>query len=111
MIELVCEFIYGSDALGCMIVLNSNCNTLSDKYATLSRNGTSPKTITQLHIPRNVSCFHRVFAHDINLNSTVSNLSIEGRVYCQSPIDNTHTGKTYEANNIDSKIDEADSIV
>ena len=90
-IELVCEFIYGSDALGCMIVLVSNCSKVSDEHINLTRNSTSAKVTRQLHFPLNISCFHRVFAYDIDLNGTVSNFSIEGRV--QSTVDDTHAGK------------------
>ena len=36
--------------------------------------------IGQLTITHNISCYHRVFAFDIDINNTVSNLTIEGTI-------------------------------
>ena len=36
--------------------------------------------IGQLTITHNIYCYHRVFAFDIDVNNTVSNLTIEGMI-------------------------------
>ena len=84
-IELECRFILGSDVLGCKIALISNCFNVSDKDANLTRNQST--ATGQIFVPHNTSCYHRVVAHTIDINYTVSNLSIQGRV--QLAVDST----------------------
>ena len=68
----------GSDALGCKVVLVSDCPNISDIHANLSRSDISASG--QLSLTRNISCYHRVFAFDIDVNNTISNLTIEGMI-------------------------------
>ena len=77
-IDIQCLFIHGSDALGCKVVLISDCPNISDVDANLSRS--AMLVIGQLTITHNISCYHRVFAFDIDVNNTVSNLTIEGMI-------------------------------
>ena len=75
-IDIQCWFIHGSDALGCKVVLVSDCPNISDVHANLSRSNMLASG--QLSLTYNISCYQRVFAFDINVNNTISNLAIEG---------------------------------
>ena len=79
-IDIQCWFIHGSDALGCKVVLVSDCPNVSDVHAKLSRNDNIMSATGQLTITHNISCYHRVFAFDIDINNTISNLTIEGTI-------------------------------
>ena len=87
-IDIQCWFIHGSDALGCKVVLVSDCPNISDVHANLSRSDISASG--QLILTYNISCYHRVFAFDIEVNDTISNLTIEGMI--KHLIDGVHTG-------------------
>ena len=75
-IDIQCWFIHGSDALGCKVVLVSDCPNVSGVHANLSRSDISASG--QLILTYNISCYRRVFAFDIDVNSTISNLTIKG---------------------------------
>ena len=78
-IDIQCWFIHGSDALGCKVVLVSDCPNISDIHANLSRSDISASG--QLSLIHNISCFHRVFAFSIDVNNTIINsLSIEAMI-------------------------------
>ena len=74
-IDIQCSFIYGSDALGCKVVLISHCQNVRDVQANLSRSDVlASGRLVLAHI---ISCYHKVFAFDIDINNTISNLSVE----------------------------------
>ena len=77
-IDIQCWFIHGSDALGCKVVLVSDCPSISDVHANLSRSDMSASG--QLSLTYNISCYHRVFAFNIDVNNTISTLTIEGMI-------------------------------
>ena len=77
-ITIQCWFIHGSDAMGCKVVLVSNCSNISDVHANLSRSDISASG--QLSLAHNIFCYHRVFAFDIDVTNTISNLTIEGMI-------------------------------
>ena len=87
-IDIQCWFIHGSDALGCKVVLVSDCPNVSDVHANLSRSDMSASG--QLNLINNISCYLRVFAFDIDVNNTVSNLTIEGIIKPMEGV--VHTG-------------------
>ena len=87
-IDIQCWFIHGSDALGCKVVLVSDCPNISDIHANLSRSDMSASG--QLSLTYNISCYLRMFAFDIDVNNTVSNLTIEGMI--KPMVDGVHTG-------------------
>ena len=87
-IDIQCWFIHGSDALGCKVVLVSVCPNISDIHANLSRSDMSASG--QLSLIHNISCYHRVFAFGIDVNNTVSNLTIEGIIKPTKGV--VHTG-------------------
>ena len=77
-IDIQCLFIHGSDALGCKVALVSDCSNISDVYANLSR--IDMLASKQLTLIRNISCYHRVFAFDIDNDNKISNNSIEAMI-------------------------------
>ena len=80
-VAIQCLFIHGSDALGCKVVLVSNCSNVSDIYANISRNNNVTMSASgKLNLAHNISCYSRVFAFDIDINNTISNLTIEGMI-------------------------------
>ena len=74
-IDIQCWFIHGSDALGCKIVLVSDYPSVNSEQAIFLRSNTSASG--RLNLTHKVSCYHQVFAFDIEVNNTLSNLSIE----------------------------------
>ena len=70
-IDIQCLFIHGSDALGCKVVLVSDCPNISNVHANLSRSNMS--ATGQLTLTHNISCYHRVYAFDIDVNNSISN--------------------------------------
>ena len=87
-VDIQCWFIHGSDALGCKVVLDSDCPNISDIHSNLTR--TEMSASGQLSLIHNISCYLRVFAFDIDVNNTVSNLTIEGMI--KSMKGGVHTG-------------------
>ena len=84
-IDIQYWFIYGTDAIseinnmmGCKIVLVSDCPYVDDEHAILLRSDMSVSE--KLSLIHNVSCYHRVFAYDVDVNNTLSNLIIEGNI-------------------------------
>ena len=77
-IDIQCWFINGSDALGCKIVLVSDCPSVDDEYAILLRSDMSASG--QLNLTHKVFCYHQVFVYDIDVNSTLSNTTIEENI-------------------------------
>ena len=77
-IDIQCWFIHGSDALGCKIVLIIDYPSVNNERAIFLRSNTSASG--QLNLTHKVSCYHQVFALDIEVNNAISNLSIEGNL-------------------------------
>ena len=92
-IDIECHFIHGSDALGCNAELISNCSNISVIHTNVSRS--IMYASKQLTLTGNISCYHRVFAFDIEVNNTISNLSIEGMI--KHIISDVHAGITRNA--------------
>ena len=90
-IDIQCWFIHGSDALGCKVVLVSDCPSIDDEHSILLRSDMSASG--QLSLTHNVSCYHRVFAFDIDVNNTLSNVTIEGTVKTVTMADTEQLGK------------------
>ena len=79
-IDIQCWFIYGSDALGYKVVLVSDHPGVNNETMNITR-----KNIMILlasggfNSTQPVSCYNRVFAFDIEINNTLSNVVIEGK--------------------------------
>ena len=77
-IDIRCQFISGSDALGCTVLLVSNCLRANDKHVNLTRIGRmASKTLT---LPHDASCYRQVVAHGISINYTFSKITIEEEI-------------------------------
>ena len=79
-IDIQCQFIHGSDAVGCKVVLASKCPTVQNEHVNLSRNAGSILANYSLKLTNSISCYYRVFANDIDVNETIGNLTIEGEI-------------------------------
>ena len=69
-----CDFIPGSDAQGCMIVLVGEYNNVS---VTLFMNQTYSEII---NITNSVSCYKRVVAFDVEHNGQIGTLAVPGKL-------------------------------
>ena len=69
-----CDFITGSDAQGCMIVLVGDYNNVS---VTLLMNLTNSEII---NVTTSVSCYKRVIAFDIEYDGQVGTLAVPGKL-------------------------------
>ena len=77
-VDIQCWFIHGSDALGCKVVLVSDYPGVNNETINISRNSISAFGTIILTQP--VSCYSKVVACDIEDNTTISDLTIEGKV-------------------------------
>lgn len=73
LITVQCEFITGSDAQGCMIVLVSNFENI-----TVNLTKSSPCTVVELNVTQKIFEFTEVFGYDIESNGSVGSLPIYG---------------------------------
>lgn len=90
-IDVQCLFIRGSDAVGCKIIFLSECQGVADKNVEIIRNDTS--NIGRLSLTSyNISCYLKVLAYDIDVNNTISNVSIDARIRPME--DNKSPGKS-----------------
>ena len=77
-IDIQCWFIHGSDALGCKVVLVSYHPGVHNETMNITRNNIMSASGT-FNSTQPVSCYNRVFAFDIEINNTLSNVDIEGK--------------------------------
>ena len=77
-IDIQCWFIHGSDALGCKVVLVSDHQGVHNETMNITRNNIMSASGT-FNSTQPVSCYNRVFAFDIEINNTLSNVAIEGK--------------------------------
>ena len=82
-IAIQCLFIHGSDALGCKVVLVSNCTNVRNICTIITRSSSTMITSAsrRLSLTHNISCYHKLLAFGIDINDTISNLTIEGIIY------------------------------
>ena len=79
-IRIQCLFIRGSDAIGCKVVLVSDCSNYRDMHTNITKRETDTKASEQLNLRQNVFCYHKVIAYDIDVNNTIRDLGIEGLI-------------------------------
>ena len=72
--QVQCDFILGSDAQGCMIVLVGEYNNVS---VTLLMNQTNSEII---NVTTPVSCYKRVIAFDVEHNEQIGTLAVPGKL-------------------------------
>jgi hypothetical protein len=73
-----CDFISGSDATGCMVVLTSG-NSQKAQY-NLTRNQTSISEIVTITLEHPPSCYTGVEAFDIESDGSVGSLAVPGQL-------------------------------
>ena len=67
------------------MVLVSDYPFINNVQVHLSRSDTSASG--QLSLTHNISCYQRVFAFDIDVNNTISNLAVEGNIVVKAATD------------------------
>ena len=78
-IHIQCLFIRGSDAVGCKITLVSECPGVANGNANITRSDTS--NIGRLSLTtHNISCYLKVLAYDIDVNNTISDISVDAKI-------------------------------
>ena len=93
-----CEFIVGSRATGCMVVLIYNETEGQDAYYNLTRNANiATLTVT---LKQSLSCYNRIEAFDIESDGSVGSLTIPGQLRSTSSSQNSCTSiKALPGNN------------
>ena len=74
-VSIQCTFIYGSDAMGCRVVLVSD-HSGSNNQMTMLRNNESDFAHGTLNLTHPVYCYSRLIVYDIEADGTFSNLMI-----------------------------------
>ena len=76
-----CYLINGSDAQGCRVVFVSDLPNIENMTKEFYSSQTERVVQGHLNISLDqVSCYHQMFAYDIELDFTISNLAIEGNL-------------------------------
>ena len=70
--------IVGNLSIAGMIKQVSKCQNVRDVQVNLSRSDMF--SFGQLNLTHSITCYHEVFAFEINVNNTISNLSIAGKI-------------------------------
>ena len=73
-----CNFIMGSNARGCMVVLTS---LYGEESQNLTRNQTTNLAISTITLNYVQSCYHGVEAFDIESDGTVGSLAVPGMLF------------------------------
>ena len=81
--SIQCNYITGSDAIGCVYTLVSNKKEVSDLSGTLKRTSLGGMVV---EIP-NVGCYREVLAYDLERDNTTGTLPIRGEVNFSEPCD------------------------
>lgn len=74
-VKVHCDFVNGSDAQGCLVVFSSNITHVMSQSTELILMESHSTVVTLTHP---ISCYHQVFAFDIEATGNVSSLAIEG---------------------------------
>ena len=77
--DIMCQFINGSDALGCKVVFVSDSPDVENVTTILIRNLRSEHCAQgRLNLSHPVYCYHQMFSFDIDPNNSTGDLAIEG---------------------------------
>ena len=68
-----CDFITGSNAQGCMVVLVGEFDNITANLSNLEENGSKVLTISHP-----LSCYYEIFAFDIESDGSVGTLAVPG---------------------------------
>ena len=93
-IDTQCLFIERSDAVGCKVVFVSECTSVDyHQYTNFLRVNTTASGQLRHSLSYRNPCHHRIFAYDIEIDNTTSNLPIEGIINnIKQRIENTEPG-------------------
>ena len=80
-ISVQCEFITGSDAQGCMVVLES---ALDNTTLTLSIVREDAYAVGTINTTRSLSCYQKVSGFDIESNGSIGTLPVPGELMVNS---------------------------
>ena len=77
------------------MVLVSDFPNISNIHINLVRSKDIMPSFGIFKLPHSITCYTRVFASDIDVNSSISNLTIEGEILNRMAVDGvcTHDGK------------------
>ena len=70
-----CAFISGSDATGCMVVF---VGILTNATVNLTRKDDEMESVINHDLPFPLSCYHQVFALDVEVNGSLGTLPVPG---------------------------------
>ena len=73
-----CDFIEGSDAQGCMIVLQGTYNNVTVNIT--RERGISKSANATVNVTEPTSCYQEVYAFDIECNGGIGTLAIPGQI-------------------------------
>ena len=79
-VKVHCYFIDGSDAQGCLVVFSSNLTHVKSKSIELILMENDSMAWSVANLARSISCYHQVFAFDIETDGSISDLAIEGSI-------------------------------
>ena len=73
-----CDFILGSDADGCVVVLLSTGEVDNTTLNSTRENHSSRMAVTQLELPSPLHCYYRAYALDIESDGLIGSLPVPG---------------------------------
>ena len=77
-VRVECEFIYGSDADGCVVVLVSGGEVDNTTLNIAIEDNINSIAVTELELPSPLHCYSRVYALDIESDGTIGSLLVPG---------------------------------
>ena len=79
-----CDFITGSNARGCMVVLVGEYDNITANLSNLEENSSKV-----LNVSHPLSCYHEIFAFDIESDGSVGTLAVPGVFKISNPSNTT----------------------
>ena len=73
-----CDFILGSDADGCMVVLLSSGEVDNTILNSTRENNSSQMAVTQHELPSPLHCYYQAYALDIESDGSIGSLPVPG---------------------------------
>ena len=77
---LQCLFVNGSDAIGCLVVLQfkGDANSTSEN---LKREGVDMSAMKVMNLTESTACIREIFGYDIESNGSVGTLAVPGELF------------------------------
>ena len=77
-VRLECDFILGSDADGCVVVLLSSGEVDNTTLNSTRENNSSQMAVTQYELPSPLHCYYRAYALDVESDGSIGSLPVPG---------------------------------